>query len=124
MRKGFGPPLQNADMRPRCNIPPRGLGAATMDKLSAAASVPGVDTIFEAIRYVIGADMTFDGDLKLIIPKPTAYEHDIALQDLERLRGAQMEGLVDFTQTIQARMERSGTSDPSVKSDASAIRKN
>jgi DNA helicase II / ATP-dependent DNA helicase PcrA len=95
-------PVNHVDVLRILNIPPRGLGAATMDKLSAAASVPGVDTIFEAIRYVIGADMTFDGDLKLIVPKPTAYEHDIALQDLERLRGAQMEGLVDFTQTIQA----------------------
>jgi DNA helicase-2/ATP-dependent DNA helicase PcrA len=95
-------PVNHVDVLRILNIPPRGVGPATIERLTQAAAVPGVDTMFDAIRYVIGADMTFEGELSLIVPRPTSYEHDLALQKLERLRGAQVDGLLDLFQTIQA----------------------
>lgn len=95
-------PENNVDLLRVINIPSRAVGDATAEKLLAAASVPGINTVFNAIRYVIGADMTFEGELALIEPDPQNHAQDIALAGVEQIRPAQVDGLRDFHQAIQS----------------------
>lgn len=95
-------PENNVDLLRVINVPSRAVGDATADKLLAGAAIPGIDTVFNAIRYVIGADMTFEGELALIEPAPITHPQDMALVGLEQIRPAQVDGLRDFHQAVQA----------------------
>ena len=94
-------PENQVDLLRVINVPSRGVGAATTQKLLDGARIPGIDTVYDAVRFVLGADFTFEGELKLIEPAPTNADEDEALIALEEIRTAQVNGLRDFHETIQ-----------------------
>jgi DNA helicase-2/ATP-dependent DNA helicase PcrA len=95
-------PVNDVDILRVINTPSRSVGDATAAKLMAGAQVTGIGTLFGAIRYVTGADMTFEGELALIEPAPATSDEDDALLALEKIGGAQTNGLRDFHDTIQS----------------------
>ena len=95
-------PENQVDLVRVINIPSRAVGASTVQKLLAGAQIEGFDTIYDVIRFVIGADVTFEGDLKLLEPAPRSSDEDDALIALEEIRTAQINGLRDFHDTIQS----------------------
>lgn len=94
-------PGNQIDLLRVINTPSRGVGDGTVNKLLNAAQVPGIDSVYDAIRFLLGADFTFDGELKLIEPNPTDFDHDMSLEELEKMRTAQLEGIKDFYQNLQ-----------------------
>lgn len=94
-------PVNQVDVMRVINTPSRGVGASTVRKLIQGSLIPGIDTVFNSMRYVIGADMTFEGDVELITPDPQDLTQDQDLDALERIKVAQTNGIRDFYQTIQ-----------------------
>ncbi len=95
-------PVNEVDILRVINTPSRSVGDATAQKLSEGARVRGIETLFGAIRFVTGADMTFEGELELIEPSPRTSDEDDALIALDKIGGAQTTGLRDFHDTIQS----------------------
>lgn len=94
-------PENSVDLLRVINTPSRSVGEATVKKLVLAAQIPGIDSVYHAIRYLIGADMTFEGELKLIAPEPRNADEDLALEDLDGIRPAQINGIKDFYETLE-----------------------
>lgn len=94
-------PENQVDLMRIINTPSRGVGDVTMGRLLDASRIKGFDSIYDTIRFAIGADFTFDGDLKLIEPAPDNFDEDMALEALEGMRDQQLDGLRDFHETIQ-----------------------
>ena len=95
-------PENGVDLVRVINKPSRSVGDSTVAKLEAAAKVPGMGTVYDVLRFLTGADMTFDGDLKLIEPDPQNADEDMALEALESIRPAQIRGLKDFLESLEA----------------------
>ena len=83
------------------NTPSRGVGDSTIARLTNAAQIPGIHTVYNAIRYLLGADFTFEGELNLIEPDPQDFDHDMSLEELEGMRTQQLEGIKDFYNNLQ-----------------------
>ena len=94
-------PGNAVDLMRILNTPSRGIGQATQLKLTQAATIPGINTTFHAIRFLLGEDMTFDGELSLIEPDPQSPHQDMALEALERIGASQREGFRDFYETME-----------------------
>ena len=94
-------PENQVDLMRIINTPSRGVGDVTMGKLLDASRIKGFHSIYDTLRFAIGADFTFDGDLKLIEPDPQNFDEDMALEALEGMRDPQLDGLRDFHETIQ-----------------------
>lgn len=95
-------PENSVDLLRVINTPSRGVGATTINKLLDASRVPGIGTVYDTIRFLLGADFTFEGELKLIEPDPQDPAHDEALEALETMRAKQLEGIKDFFQSLEA----------------------
>ena len=95
-------PGNSVDLLRVINTPTRGVGPTTIARLQGAAMIPGVGTLYDAMRYLLGADLTFEGELKLIEPDPQDFDHDMSLEELEKLRAAQISGVRDFYHALQS----------------------
>lgn len=94
-------PGNSVDLLRVINTPTRGVGPTTVERLNNVAKVPGVGTVYDAIRYLLGEDVTFEGDLKLIKPEPADFDHDMSLEELESMRPIQLAGVRDFFTSLQ-----------------------
>ena len=95
-------PENHVDALRVINKPARGIGDKSVARFIAASQVPGLDTLFGVMRFVLGEDMTFEGDLHLMEPAPSDSNQDQALLEIESLRAQQLEGIRDFYDIIQS----------------------
>lgn len=95
-------PNNQVDLVRIINTPSRGVGDVTLGRLLDASRMPGFDSVYQTLRFAIGEDFSFDGDLQLVEPMPETYEQEVALDALESMKDAQLDGLRDFHETIQA----------------------
>lgn len=94
-------PENQVDLLRVINTPTRGVGQATLGKLLGLAQIDGVETVFDAIRFVLGADVTLEGDVDLITPRPRDLDEDEVLVAVEQMRAPQIQGVRDFYETLQ-----------------------
>lgn len=84
------------------NTPSRGVGKVTIEKLQRAARVPGVGTLYRAVRYAAGQlAPSAVGDAP-IEPDPLDMGDEQALEDLDTLRGVSSSGVEEFCELLVA----------------------
>ncbi|MFB6374977.1 MAG: ATP-dependent helicase, partial [Bradymonadaceae bacterium] len=76
--------------------PTRGVGDKTVEKLRRAAEVPGIETMFGAVRYVAGRTQRVGVGLSPVEPNPTSPAHHEALEVVDGLGGRPKGGVSDF----------------------------
>lgn len=80
--------------------PSRGVGGVTVEKLRRAAEVPGVDSLFGAVRYAAGMEERSGIGLGRIEPKPRHEGDWEALAELDDLGGRPKGGVREFGELI------------------------
>ncbi len=80
--------------------PTRGVGDKTVEKLRKAADVPGVDSMFGAVRLAVDQVDRVGVGLDRITPDPSTPEDYEALELVESLGGRPKGGLSDFCDLV------------------------
>jgi DNA helicase-2/ATP-dependent DNA helicase PcrA len=93
-------PADDVDLLRVINVPSRSVGAGTVERLEAAARVPGVDDIFSAVRAVVDATDPIDEGLGRVEARPEEPEHYEALERLESLRSDIRAGVETFYEIV------------------------
>ena len=95
-------PTNSVDLLRVLNVPSRSLGAKSAERLTDAAHVPGVGSVWAAARLALGeADPLAERDGPAARPAPESGAHHDALEALAKLRPAQKSGLLEFVETIE-----------------------
>jgi DNA helicase-2/ATP-dependent DNA helicase PcrA len=84
------------------NTPSRGIGKVTIAKLQRVARVPGVGTMYRALRYAAGrTEPSAVGDVP-VEPDVRHAGDDEALAELDSLRGVSSSGVEDLCELVVA----------------------
>ncbi|QDG51104.1 ATP-dependent DNA helicase PcrA [Persicimonas caeni] len=82
------------------NTPSRRIGKVTIEKLQRAARVPGIGTLYRAVRYAAGhLEPSAVGDAP-IEPEPFDVADEEALADVDSLRGRTNSGVEDLCELL------------------------
>ncbi len=93
-------PENEVDFLRVINTPSRGIGKVTIEKLQRAARVPGVGTLYRALRYAAGRlEPAAMGDAP-IEPDPHGPDDVEALAAIENLRGVSSSGVDEFCELL------------------------
>jgi DNA helicase II / ATP-dependent DNA helicase PcrA len=93
------------------NTPSRGVGKVTVEKLGRAAKVPGVGTLYRALRYAAGrTEPCAVGDTP-VEPRPQDAADTEALVALDSLRGVSISGVEEFCELLIALRDQIASDD-------------
>jgi DNA helicase-2/ATP-dependent DNA helicase PcrA len=83
-------------------VPPRGIGDATVDKLKRASDVPGLDSIWDAVRWAADSSEPLEDVWPPLAPEPTSDAHERALGALDGLKGRPARGVEAFVELFSS----------------------